>query len=177
MPALAEGSRLRYKKTHGNTLFPFHLLRVRYHMGLFSFIKEVGDKVFGSGKANADELKKDLDSLGLDTENLEVEVDGDQVVLKGEAKDQETLEKAILQVGNKAGIAGVKTDDVVVTNPSGSSNFYEVKKGDTLWKIAESQYGKGKGSKYTVIFEANRPMLKDPDKIYPGQQLRIPPLD
>ncbi|MBO4300438.1 MAG: peptidoglycan-binding protein LysM [Desulfovibrio sp.] len=146
-------------------------------MGLFTFIKEVGDKIFGTGEANAAELKKDLDALGLDTKDLQVEIEGDQVVLKGSAKDQETLEKAVLQVGNKAGIAGVKTDEVTVTSPAGESDFYEVKKGDTLWKIAETHYGKGKGAKYTVIFEANRPMLKDPDKIYPGQKLRIPPLN
>lgn len=145
-------------------------------MGLFTFIKEVGDKIFGTSSANAAELKKDLDALGLDTKDLQVEVEGDQVVLKGSAKDQETLEKAVLQVGNKAGIAGVKTDDVTVVTPSGESAFYEVKKGDTLWKIAETHYGKGNGAKYNIIFEANRPMLKHPDKIYPGQKLRIPPL-
>ena len=55
--------------------------------------------------------------------------------------------------------------------------LYEVKKGDNLWKIAEANYGKGNGPKYTVIFEANKPMLSDPDLIYPGQMLRIPPLE
>ncbi|CFN74058.1 LysM domain/BON superfamily protein [Bordetella pertussis] len=54
--------------------------------------------------------------------------------------------------------------------------MYTVQKGDTLWKIAEANYGKGKGAKYPTIFEANKPMLSDPDKIYPGQVLRIPPL-
>jgi nucleoid-associated protein YgaU len=54
--------------------------------------------------------------------------------------------------------------------------MYTVAKGDTLWKIAETHYGKGHGGKYPVIFEANKPMLKDPDEIYPGQVLRIPPL-
>ena len=50
-----------------------------------------------------------------------------------------------------------------------------MKKGDTLSGIAKTVYGKA--SKYPVIFEANRPMLSDPDKIYPGQVLRIPPLE
>lgn len=145
-------------------------------MGMFTFLKDVGEKIFGGSDAKADELKKSLDSHGLDTKDIQVHVDGDQVVLKGSVKDQATLEKAVLAVGNNAGIAGVKTDELKVATPSAESTFYTVKKGDTLWKIAESHYGKGNGGKYTVIFEANKPMLKDPDKIYPGQVLRIPPL-
>lgn len=145
-------------------------------MGLFSFFKEAGDKLFGGKEVKAEELKKNLDAQGLDTQDVQVELDGDQAILKGTVKDQETLEKAVLAVGNNHGIAGVKTDGIVITTPSEESVFYTVQKGDTLWKIAESHYGKGKGGKYTVIFEANKPMLKDPDKIYPGQNLRIPPL-
>ncbi|MCR5084080.1 MAG: peptidoglycan-binding protein LysM, partial [Succinivibrionaceae bacterium] len=124
----------------------------------------------------AEELKKDLDALGLDTKDINVEVEGDNVVLTGSAKDQETLEKAVLAVGNREGVAGVRTDDLKVEKAEPESAFYEVKKGDTLWKIAEAAYGKGKGGQYNVIFEANRPMLTHPDKIYPGQKLRIPPL-
>lgn len=143
---------------------------------MFTFIKEVGEKIFGGKEAHAEELKKNLDAHGMDTKDLQVEVQGDQVVLKGNVKDQATLEKAVLAVGNNAGIAAVKTDGVTISAPAEESTFYTVKKGDTLWKIAESHYGKGNGGKYMVIFEANKPMLKDPDKIYPGQVLRIPPL-
>jgi len=55
------------------------------------------------------------------------------------------------------------------------SKFHEVARGNTLSKIAKEYYGDG--SKWPIIFEANQPMLKDPDLIYPGQVLRIPPLD
>lgn len=145
-------------------------------MGIFSFIKDVGEKIFSGSEAKAEDLKKNLDAQGLDTNGIQVHVDGDQVVLKGSVKDKATLEKAILAVGNNQGIAGVKTDEVTVESPGEDSVFYTVKQGDTLWKIAETQYGKGKGNQYNIIFEANKPMLKDPDKIYPGQVLRIPPL-
>ena len=145
-------------------------------MGLFTFLKDVGEKIFGGGEAKAEELKKSLDAHGLDAKDIQVQVDGDQVVLKGSVKDQATLEKVVLAVGNTVGVAGVKTDDIAVSTPAEESVFYTVKSGDTLWKIAEAQYGKGKGDQYNIIFEANTPMLKHPDKIYPGQVLRIPPL-
>ena len=145
-------------------------------MGLFTFLKDVGEKIFGGGEAKAEELKKSLDAHGLDAKDIQVQVDGDQVVLKGSVKDQATLEKVVMAVGNNVGVAGVKTDDIAVSTPAEESVFYTVKSGDTLWKIAEAQYGKGKGDQYNIIFEANTPMLKHPDKIYPGQVLRIPPL-
>ena len=145
-------------------------------MGLFTFLKDVGEKIFGGGEAKAEELKKSLDAHGLDTKDIQVQVDGDQVVLKGSVKDQATLEKVVLAVGNNVGVAGVKTDDIAVSTPAEESVFYTVKSGDTLWKIAEAHYGKGKGDQYNIIFEANTPMLKHPDNIYPGQVLRIPPL-
>ena len=67
-------------------------------------------------------------------------------------------------------------NDIKPTKTTPDSNFYTVKSGDTLWAISEKEYGKGNGPKYDVIFQANRPMLTHPDKIYPGQVLRIPPL-
>lgn len=67
-------------------------------------------------------------------------------------------------------------NDIKPAASAPESKFYTVKSGDTLWAISEREYGKGKGDKYDVIFQANRPMLTHPDKIYPGQVLRIPPL-
>ncbi len=149
-------------------------------MGIFDFVKSVGKKLgIGDDEApSADELKKELDSYDLGTDKVKVEVDGDKAIIKGEVADQSAFEKAIIAVGNTLGISKVEASEVKVAGGSGKDPvFYEVKKGDNLWKIAEKHYGKGKGAKYTVIFEANKPMLKDPDLIYPGQNLRIPPLD
>ncbi len=166
-------------------------------MGIFDFVKSVGKKL-GIGDDEppaADKLKKELDSYNLGTEKVDVEVQGDKVVLKGVVKDQSIFEKAIIAVGNTLGISkveagelkivapesGLKLDGnvdmtslVKASTPAKEPVFYTVKKGDNLSKISEKHYGKGKASKYTVIFEANRPMLTHPDKIYPGQVLRIP---
>lgn len=59
--------------------------------------------------------------------------------------------------------------------PDDAGRTYTVQPGDSLWKIAEEMYGNG--SKYPVIFEANRDLLDNPDKIFPGQELKIPDLD
>ena len=144
-------------------------------MGLFNFIKSAG-KALGIGGDDeapaADELKKELDSHGLGTEDVTVQVAGDKAIVKGNVASQDILEKVIVAVGNTQGIAQVETD---VEPPDAKEPvFYTVKSGDTLWAIAEQHYGKGNGGKYNTIFEANTPMLSHPDKIYPGQTLRIP---
>lgn len=150
-------------------------------MGIFDFVKSVGKKL-GIGDEeqppSADDLKKELDSHGLGTDKVQVEVDGDKAIIKGEVDDQSVFEKAVIAVGNTLGISKVEASDVKVgAGGAKDPTLYEVKKGDNLWKIAEAHYGKGKGAQYTKIFEANRPMLTDPDLIYPGQMLRIPPLE
>jgi len=143
-------------------------------MGIFDFIKSAG-KALGIGDEDtppsAEDLKKELESYKLGTENLEVEVDGDKAIIKGDVEDQSILEKAIVAIGNTIGIS--KVEAATAAKP----HFHTVEKGDTLWAISEKAYGKGKGPEYNRIFEANKPMLKHPDKIYPGQVLRIPPLD
>ena len=161
-------------------------------MGLFSFIKNAGAKVFGIGKteteeraeAAATELKEEalvarrlegtIRDLQLQVENLSVHIDDDAATISGMAYNQSTKEKVVLLVGNSAGIATVD-DQMTVEHVEPEAQFHTVVSGDTLGKIARDYYGNA--MKYPLIFEANKPMLANPDKIYPGQVLRIPVLD
>jgi nucleoid-associated protein YgaU len=143
-------------------------------MGIFDFIKSAG-KSLGIGKEappTAEALKKELDSHGLGTGKVSVEIAGDKAIIRGDVSSQEVLEKAIIAVGNTQGISQVEAD--VKVPDAKEPVFHTVQKGENLWKIAEKHYGSG--AKHAVIFEANRPMLSHPDKIYPGQVLRIPDL-
>lgn len=143
-------------------------------MGLFDFIKSAGVALGIASEdepPSAEDLKKELDSHKLGTENVTVEVDGDKAIIKGSAEDQSAFEKMVVAVGNTLGISKVETE--VEVPDASDPRFHTVQKGDTLWAIATKAYGNG--AKYNAIFEANKPMLKHPDKIYPGQVLRIPP--
>ncbi|MDR2308797.1 MAG: peptidoglycan-binding protein LysM [Paucimonas sp.] len=145
-------------------------------MSLFSFVKEAGEKLIDlltPGNANAEEqLKKHVQEVGLGNPNISATVEGDKVILKGEVGSQEEKEKLILAAGNIAGVASVE-DQITVTGPvAEAARFVTVEKGDTLSAISKKVYGDA--NKYNKIFEANKPMLKDPNKIYPGQVLRIP---
>ena len=147
-------------------------------MGLISFVKNVGSSIFGGSEAKAapaEELKKELDKHGLDASNVKIEVEGDKVNVSGATSTTEQAEKIAIALGNTVGVQTVE-NDIKPAKAEAESKFYTVKSGDTLWAIAEREYGKGHGAKYDVIFQANRPMLTHPDKIYPGQVLRIPPL-
>lgn len=147
-------------------------------MGLLSFAKSVGAKIVGASEtapAPADQLKKEAEKHGLDLSKTDIKIEGDKVILSGSAASTEEAEKIALAVGNSVGVAKVQ-NDLTAAKSEPESKFYTVKSGDTLWKIAETEYGQGNGPKYNVIFDANKPLLSHPDKIYPGQVLRIPPL-
>ncbi|MGB7432665.1 MAG: peptidoglycan-binding protein LysM [Ahrensia sp.] len=167
-------------------------------MGFFDFVKSAGKKLgFGDDEAdNAKKLKDELDSHGLGTDAVQVEVKGDTAIIRGAVEDQSIFEKAIVAVGNTLGISKVEASELKVVmpdsgmkldasadmnaliaaaTPAKEPRFHTVEKGDTLWAVSEKAYGNG--SKYEIIFEANKPMLSHPDKIYPGQVLRIPDLD
>ncbi len=164
-------------------------------MGLFSFIKNAGAKIFGARKNTkeksavitaekereeelenakaAQKLETTIHDLALKIDNLKIVIQGDMATISGKALDQSTREKIILVVGNVEGIAQVD-DNMEVENREPEAVFHTVERGDTLSKIAKEHYGSA--NKYPEIFEANKPMLTDPDKIYPGQVLRIPAL-
>ncbi|PID64854.1 MAG: peptidoglycan-binding protein LysM [Gammaproteobacteria bacterium] len=142
-------------------------------MGLFDFAKGIGKKLFGDNDADAAEKIKahiEADNPGL--EHLEVAFDNGVATISGDAKDSAALEKAILMAGNVEGVGEVSIANVTGATPAENVDYYEIEKGDSLWKIAEKAYGNG--SKYTDIFAANKEVIKDPDLIYPGQKIRIP---
>lgn len=157
-------------------------------MGLFDFVKEAGEKMFGGddepkatdssavSQERINELRgqsigKSISAAGIQVDNLQVAIAGDMATLNGNVVKQEDAEKATLCAGNQHGIAQVDCQ-LAVQNPQPKAAFYTVQSGDSLSKIAKARYGDA--TQYTKIFEANKPMLADPDKIYPGQVLRIP---
>lgn len=147
-------------------------------MSLLSFVKEAGEKIWdavsgGDKESQADKLKKHIDALnlpGADKVSITVAEDGTATVT-GDVGSQEDKEKIMVAVGNVTGIAQV-SDNVSVTQSGAESRYYTVKSGDTLSAISKTVYGSA--NDYQRIFEANKPMLKHPDKIYPGQVLIIP---
>jgi nucleoid-associated protein YgaU len=165
-------------------------------MSLISFIKEAGEKLFGKGEAKAaqeaaerdasaanverlnnaagDAIETYINAMNLKVDGLDVAFDGASgtVTVSGVAADQATREKVVLCCGNVEKVAAVN-DMMTVATPAEESKYYTVVKGDNLSKISKQFYGDP--NKYPKIFEANKPMLTHPDKIYPGQLLRIPP--
>jgi len=153
-------------------------------MGLISFIKNAGAKLFKSEEKLEEEKAKlilnHIGKFGFDVSNVKVTVDDEKVILAGKVDTIENKNKIIVTAGNVDGISVVEDHLLVivpppVTPPPPEKQFYTVKKGDYLSKIAKEVYGDAK--KYPVIFEANKPMLKDPNLIYPGQVLVIPPMN
>ena len=140
---------------------------------LFKFAKQAGEAFREKVSNVAEGVKGRIQGHKTDVKELSVEEAGEKIVLKGKATRAEA-EKAILAAGNTPGVAEVESQ-IEIEDEAPQAQIYEVKSGDTLSKIAKEFYGDA--MKYPVIFEANKPMLSDPDKIYPGQALRIPPAE
>lgn len=165
-------------------------------MSIIGFFKEAGEKLFGHKEAAAastpaapaaaaptsvadanqtaaQAITAYIATQHLSADGLKVSFDGatGTVSVAGQAADQATREKIVLCCGNVHGVDKVD-DQMTVATPADTSRFYTVVRGDTLSQIAKTQYGNA--GNYMKIFEANKPMLSNPDKIYPGQVLRIP---
>lgn len=146
-------------------------------MGLFDFGRSIGEKLFnmGSDGRAEDALKEYIEKDNPGVEDLEVDVDDGVATLKGKAKDRAAFEKLVLMAGNVHDIESVNADGVEIlddTPVAAEVVYYEIKKGDSLSKIAKEFLGDA--MKYPEIFEANREVIKNPDLIYPGQKIRIP---
>lgn len=168
-------------------------------MGFFDFIADAGSKIFSDDEKEPEvtmPVIKHIENSGVDISNLKTSLSNGKVTLSGYVPNQEQKEKAVLTAGNIAGVSGVQDNLILGAPPAEAaevekaeaeaavaeegkageeaweSKTYTVKSGDTLGKIAKEFYGNA--MEYPKIFEANKPMLSDPDKIYPGQVLRIP---
>lgn len=161
-------------------------------MGIFDFVSNAGARIFGKEKkpeaesidpaairreaeaAKAKALAEQIKAHNFEVKNLRIEFSEHTATLFGQVSTQAEKEKIILTIGNVNGVARVD-DRFEVLQKEPEAKFYTVKSGDTLSKIAKEFYGNA--MKYPAIFEANKPMLENPDKIYPGQVLRIPAID
>lgn len=119
----------------------------------------------------SDELETYVKDMGIDISGVDIRFDKGTAYISGETTDQATRERIILAVGNANGV-GTVDEEIAVVEPADEAHFHTVAPGDTLWALAEKVYGDG--NRYPEIFEANKPMLSDPDQIFPGQVLRCP---
>ena len=171
-------------------------------MGLFDFAKNIGKKL-GIGDDAPDPqdaqavrlanqrrsiaLTKMLKDLGLNITNLKVAFDGGRATIDGQAASPQVVHKAVVALGNIEGVSQVNSRLTVPPPPRPANQpavaapapveppppiLYTVQRGDTLSLISKAQYGAI--HLYPAIFEANQPMIKDADEIFPGQVLTIP---
>jgi len=147
-------------------------------MGLFDFVGNIGKKLFGPKETPADsaaKIKAEIDSGNLGIQDLQVSFKDGMCSLSGECPSAAAMQKAVLLAGNVQGVSGVDIANLKVPAPTPAEekvDYYIIKPGDTLSKIAKEYYGDAK--QYPVIFEANREVIKNADLIFPGQKIRIP---
>lgn len=141
-------------------------------MGLFDFAANMGRNLFNEEEDAPKKIRKHIEEDNPGISDLAVAFNKGVVTLSGKASSSEALEKAILMAGNVKGVSRI-INKVIGALPLGKDvQYYEIKSGDTLWAVASKFYGDG--NKYTRIVEANKEVIKDADKIFPGQKIRIP---
>lgn len=144
-------------------------------MGLFDFVGDIGRKLFNKEEDASKAVTEHLNQDNPGVENVNVTVENGVAKISGVASTAAAVEKAVLMAGNIAGITKVDIEAVELARSeqlAGDDEFYVIQKGDTLWEIATKAYGNG--AKYKAIVEANKEVIKDENKIFPGQKIRIP---
>lgn len=145
-------------------------------MGLLDFARDVGRQLFDTDAEAADNIKQHIEIRMSGVQNVDVEFDGGVATICGDCDSQAIKDQVILLAGNVQGVEKVVADGLIAPEPApeevSKDEVYEIKSGDTLGAIAKQFYGQA--SQYMRIFEANRDIIDDPNKIYPGQKIRIP---
>ena len=146
-------------------------------MGLFDFVKDMGRQVFDTDGEAADSIKQHLEIKTTGLSNLDVQFDDGVATICGDCSSEAVRNSAILIAGNIQGVEKIVADDLkapapLPEDPVETVEYYEIVSGDTLGAVAKRFYGNA--SKYMMIFAANRDIISDPNKIYPGQKIRIP---
>ena len=141
-------------------------------MGLFDFVRSVGNKIFNRDEEAAEKIQQHIEADNPGIKDMKVAFNDGVVSITGAADTPEAMEKAVLMAGNIKGVGEVKADAVAVPETGSKAEYYVIESGDTLSKLAKKYYGNAMD--YPKIFEANREVIKDPDKIFVGQKIRIP---
>jgi nucleoid-associated protein YgaU len=141
-------------------------------MGLFDFVSNIGNNLFNADGEAAQKIQEHIAAQNPGIDNLSVAFNDGFVTLAGNSGSYEAVEKAVLMAGNVQGVGKVVSDIVVDGPPAEKAEYYIIESGDTLSKIAKQYYGNAMD--YPKIFEANREVILDPDKIFVGQKIRIP---
>jgi nucleoid-associated protein YgaU len=145
-------------------------------MGLLDFAKDVGRQLFDTDKEAAENIKQHLDIKLSGVKNLDVAFDDGVATICGDCANEATRNSAVLLAGDVKGVEKVVADGLTFPEPKEEEKekveYYEIVSGDTLGGIAKRFYGKA--SQYTRIHAANKELIPDPNKIYPGQKIKIP---
>jgi len=142
-------------------------------MGLFDFAADIGKKVFGIGDADAaEQIKQNIEANNPGVSDLNVELDDEICTISGNCDTADAKEKVVLMAGNMKGVGSVNGDGLTAPDPVAQPTYHVITKGETLWAISSKYLGKG--NRYMEIFEANREVILDPDKIFVGQTILIP---
>jgi nucleoid-associated protein YgaU len=145
-------------------------------MGLLDFVKDAGRQLFDTDDEAADNIKQHLEISLSGVKNLDVKFDDGVATICGDCPNEATRNSALLIAGNVKGVEKIIADDLTFPEPVEEEKekieIYEIVSGDTLGGIAKKYYGKA--GLYTRIHEANKELIPDPNKIYPGQKIKIP---